>query len=483
MDMTLPAINWLSVLPTLLLSVTGMLALFWDIWMKDDERSLLGWLSLTGIVVTALCSWLLWGQNDVVSFSGMFALDAYAVFFHLVFCLVAGLTVLMSLTYLETAEIRHGEYYALILFATVGMTVMAAATDLILIFLGLETMSIAVYVLAGIWRQHLTSHEAALKYFLLGAFASGFLLYGIALIYGATGSVQLGPIAEHVGAQGSSPLLLVGMGLLIVGFGFKVAAVPFHVWTPDVYQGSPTTVTAFMAVGVKAAAFAAFARIFLHTFGAIHTDWQGILWVVAALTMTVGNITALVQHNIKRMLAYSSIAHAGYLLVAMVAGKELGGAALMYYLVAYGLMNLGAFGVVVAVGRRGEPHEELDDYAGLGFRHPALGMAMTVFMLSLTGVPPLVGFTGKFYIFSAAVQAGYIWLAVIGVLNSVVSAYYYIRVVVNMYMREGEAIVELPSLRSALGAAILIAAIGTVLMGVFPSASMSWAGASFLSLG
>jgi len=234
---------------------------------------------------------------------------------------------------------------------------------------------------------------------------------------------------------------------------------------------------------VKAAAFAAFARIFLHTFGAIHTDWQGILWVVAALTMTVGNITALVQHNIKRMLAYSSIAHAGYLLVAMVAGKELGGAALMYYLVAYGLMNLGAFGVVVAVGRRGEPHEELDDYAGLGFRHPALGMAMTVFMLSLTGVPPLVGFTGKFYIFSAAVQAGYIWLAVIGVLNSVVSAYYYIRVVVNMYMREGEAIVELPSLRSALGVAILIAAIGTVLMGVFPSASTSLAGASFLSLG
>ncbi len=482
MDITLPAIHWLSVLPTLLLAGTAMLALFWDIWIKDEERSLLGWLSFTGIVLTALCSCLLWGRNEAV-FSGMFVLDTYALFFNLIFCMVAGLTVLMSLTYLETAEIRHGEYYALILFATLGMVIMAAATDLILIFLGLETMSIAVYVLAGIWRQHLTSHEAALKYFLLGAFASGFLLYGIALVYGATGSVQLGAIAQHVSANGSSPLLLIGIALLIVGFGFKVAAVPFHVWAPDVYQGSPTTVTAFMAVGVKAAAFAAFARVFLHTLGPVHADWQGILWVIAALTMTVGNVTALVQHNIKRMLAYSSIAHAGYLLVAMVAGKDFGGAALMYYLVAYGLMNMGAFGVMIAVGRKGEPNEDFDDYAGLGFRHPALGMAMTVFMLSLAGVPPLVGFTGKFYIFSAAVQAGCVWLAVIGVLNSVVSAYYYIRVVVNMYMREGDTIIELPSLRPALVAVILVAVIGTVFIGIFPSASMSLARESFLSLG
>ena len=482
MDITLPTIHWLSVLPTLLLAGTAMLALFWDIWIKDDEHSLLGWLSFTGIVLTALCSCLLWGRNEAV-FSGMFVLDTYALFFNLIFCMAAGLTVLMSLTYLETAEIRHGEYYALILFATLGMVIMAAATDLILIFLGLETMSIAVYVLAGIWRQHLTSHEAALKYFLLGAFASGFLLYGIALVYGATGSVQLGAIAEHVGTNGSSPLLLIGIALLIVGFGFKVAAVPFHVWAPDVYQGSPTTVTAFMAVGVKAAAFAAFARVFLHTLGPVHADWQGILWVIAALTMTVGNITALVQHNIKRMLAYSSIAHAGYLLVAMVAGKDFGGAALMYYVVAYGLMNMGAFGVMIAVGRKGEPNEDFDDYAGLGFRHPALGMAMTVFMLSLAGVPPLVGFTGKFYIFSAAVQAGCVWLAVIGVLNSVVSAYYYMRVVVNMYMHEGDTIIELPSLRPALVAVILVTAIGTVLMGIFPSASMSLARESFLSLG
>ncbi len=450
--------------------------------MKDEERPQLAWLGFTALVLTGVVSFGLLGRQES-AFNGMLALDSYALFFNLVFCLAGGMTLLMSIHYLDMANIHPGEYYALILFATVGMILMAAATDLIVIFLALETMSMAVYVLAGIWRQQVRSNEAALKYFLLGAFASGFFLYGIALVYGATGSVQLGKIAAHVGEHGSSPLLLIGVALLIVGFGFKVAAAPFHAWTPDVYEGAPTTITAFMAVGVKAAAFAAFARVFLHTLGSIHAEWQGIVWVLAVLTMTVGNITALVQNNIKRMLAYSSIAHAGYLLVAMVAGKDLGGAALMYYLVAYGLMNLGAFGVVLAVGRKGEPNEEFSDYAGLGFRYPALGMAMTIFMLSLTGVPPLVGFTGKFYIFSAAVKAGYIWLAVIGVLNSVVSAYYYIRVVVNMYMYEGEKAIDLLSARPALAAVILVTAIGTVVMGVFPSASIALARVSFLSLG
>jgi len=449
--------------------------------MKDEERVQLVWLGFTALVLTGLVSFGLLGRQES-AFNGMLALDSYALFFNLVFCLAGGMTLLMSVHYLDIADIHPGEYYALILFATVGMILMAAGTDLIVIFLGLETMSMAVYVLAGIWRQRVQSNEAALKYFLLGAFASGFFLYGVALLYGATGSVQLAKIAAHVSEHGSSPLLLIGTALLIIGFGFKVAAAPFHVWTPDVYEGAPTTITAFMAVGVKAAAFAAFARVFLHTLGAIHAEWEGILWVLAVLTMTVGNVTALVQNNIKRMLAYSSIAHAGYLLVAMVAGKDLGGAALMYYLVAYGLMNLGAFGVVLAVGRKGEPNEEFNDYAGLGFRYPALGMAMTIFMLSLTGVPPLVGFTGKFYIFSAAVKAGYIWLAVIGVLNSAVSAYYYIRVVVTMYMQEGEKQIDLLSARPALAAVILVAAIGTVVMGIFPSASISLAKASFLSL-
>ena len=482
MNISLPPINWLSVLPCLVLTATGILVLFWDLWMQEEERPLLAWLGLIGLLITGVVSFVLWGRNES-AFNGTLALDSYALFFNLIFCLAAGLTLLMSVHYLETVDIRSGEYYALILFATVGMVLMAAATDLIVIFLGLETMSMAVYVLAGIWRQRLQSNEAALKYFLLGAFASGFFLYGVALVYGVTGSVQLGKIAAQVSIHGSSPLLLVGVALLIVGFGFKVAAAPFHVWTPDVYEGAPTTVTAFMAVGVKAAAFAAFARVFLYALGAIHGEWQGVLWTLSVLTMTVGNVTALVQSNIKRMLAYSSIAHAGYLLVAMVAGKDLGGAALLYYLVAYGVMNLGAFGVVIAVGRKGEPNEEFSDYAGLGFRCPALGMAMTLFMLSLTGVPPLVGFTGKFYIFSAAVNAGYIGLAIIGVLNSVVSAYYYIRVVVNMYMYEGEKTIDLLSARPALAVAIILAALGTVLMGVFPSASISLARESFLSLG
>ena len=479
---TLPPVNWLSLLPTLILTIAGILVLFWDLWMQEEERPLLAWLGLTGLVLTGVVSFGLFGRNES-AFNGMLALDSYALFFNLIFCLAAGMTLLMSIDYLGATDIRPGEYYALILFATVGMVLMAAATDLIVIFLGLETMSMAVYVLAGIWRQRLQSNEAALKYFLLGAFASGFFLYGVALVYGATGSVQLGKVAAYVSEHGSSPLLLIGVALLIVGFGFKVAAAPFHVWTPDVYEGAPTTVTAFMAVGVKAAAFAAFARVFLHTLGPIHGQWQGVLWILAALTMTVGNLTALVQNNIKRMLAYSSIAHAGYLLVAMVAGQDLGGAALMYYLVAYGLMNLGAFAVVLAVGRKGEPNEEFSDYAGLGFRYPALAMAMTLFMLSLTGVPPLVGFTGKFYIFSAAVKAGYVWLAVIGVLNSVVSAYYYIRVVVNMYMYEGEKAPDLLSSRPALAAAIIVAAVGTVVMGVFPAASIALARVSFLSLG
>ncbi|NOT55021.1 MAG: NADH-quinone oxidoreductase subunit N, partial [Deltaproteobacteria bacterium] len=374
----------------------------------------------------------------------------------------------------------------LLLFAAVGMMLMAAATDLIVIFLGLETMSVAVYVLAGIRRQNVKGNEAALKYFLLGAFASGFFLYGAALVYGATGSVKLGAVATyistHLSGDQSSPMLLAGMALLIVGFGFKVAAAPFHAWAPDVYEGAPTTITAFMAVGVKAAAFAAFVRVFLLSFGALHGQWEWILWVVAVVTMIVGNFTALVQDNIKRMLAYSSIAHAGYLLVAMVAGSELGGAALMYYLVAYGLMNLGAFAVVVAVGKKGEPNEEFNDYAGLGFRYPALAMMMTIFMLSLAGIPPLVGFTGKFYVFSAAVKAGYIWLAVIGVLNSVVSAYYYVRVIVTMYMQEGEKQVEPLSARPALATAIVAATVGTILVGVLPAKPMALARHSFASL-
>jgi NADH-quinone oxidoreductase subunit N len=483
--MILPEVNWSAVMPSVVLTMVGITVLCWDLWMKEQDRKYLAWLSLVGVASAAFVSYVLWERNES-AFNGMLALDAYALFFNQIICLATGMTILMSRNYIENNEIPAGEYYALLLFAAVGMMLMAAATDLIVIFLGLETMSMAVYVLAGIRRQNVKANEAALKYFLLGAFASGFFLYGVALVYGATGSVKLGEVATyistHLSEGQSSPLLLAGMALLMVGFGFKVAAAPFHVWAPDVYEGAPTTITAFMAVGVKAAAFASFARVFLLSFGALHGQWEWILWIVAVVTMIVGNLTALVQDNIKRMLAYSSIAHAGYLLVAMVAGSELGGAALMYYLVAYGVMNLGAFAVVVAVGKKGEPNEEFNDYAGLGFRYPALAMMMTIFMLSLTGIPPLVGFTGKFYVFSAAVKAGYIWLAVIGVLNSVVSAYYYIRVVVTMYMQEGEKQVEPLSARPALATAIVAATVGTILVGVFPAKPMALARHSFASI-
>ena len=483
--MILPEVNWSAVMPSLILTVVGMTVLCWDLWIKEQDRKYLVWLSLAGVVGATFISYALWGRNES-AFNDMLALDAYALFFNMIICLATGMTILMSKNYVENNELPAGEYYALLLFAAVGMMLMAAATDLIVIFLGLETMSMAVYVLAGIRRQSVKANEAALKYFLLGAFASGFFLYGVALVYGATGSVKLGEVATyistHLSGEQSSPLLLAGMALLIVGFGFKVAAAPFHAWTPDVYECAPTTVTAFMAVGVKAAAFASFARVFLLAFGEIQGQWQWLLWVVAVATMTVGNLTALVQDSIKRMLAYSSIAHAGYLLVAMVAGSELGGAALMYYLVAYGLMNLGAFAVVVAVGKKGELNEEFNDYAGLGFRYPALAMMMTIFMLSLTGIPPLVGFTGKFYVFSAAVKAGYIWLAVIGVLNSVVSAYYYIRVVVTMYMQEGEKQVEPLSARPTLATVIVVATVGTILVGVFPAKPIALARHSFASI-
>src|SRR5256712_4021164 len=394
MNISLPPINWLSVLPCLVLTATGILVLFWYLWMQEEERALLAWLGLIGLLITGVVSFMLWGRNES-AFNGTLALDSYALFFNLIFCLAAGLTLLMSVHYLETVDIRPGEYYALILFATVGMVLMAAATDLIVIFLGLETMSIAVYVLAGIWRQRLQSNEAALKYFLLGAFASGFFLYGVALVYGVTGSVQLGKIAAQVSTHGSSPLLLVGVALLIVGFGFKIAAAPFHVWTPDVYEGAPTTVTAFMAVGVKAAAFAAFARVFVAGLGRVAASWTGLLWVLAALTMTVGNVTAVRQRSVKRMLAYSSIAHAGYALVGLVAGGRDGGAALLFYLAVYSFMTLGAFAVLIALGRRGAPNEGLSGWGGGGFRPAVLGRLMAGFLFSLAGCAAAGGGAGE----------------------------------------------------------------------------------------
>jgi len=478
-----PDISYIALLPMLILTVTAVVTLVADLWMEGPDREGLGWIGLAGLVVTAITAIAMWNTR-LSTLSETLVVDRYGLFFTLLFCVVSGLTLLMSMSYLETTEIQTGDYYSLVLFSSLGMVLMATATDLIVIFLGLEVMSIAAYALAGLARSELRSNEAALKYFLLGAFASGFLLFGIALLYGATGNTALPEIGRRLTTVAGEQRLLVmaGMGLLIVGFGFKIAAVPFHVWAPDVYEGSPTSVTALMAVGIKAAAFAAFARVFMHTLVVFKADWTSVLWVLAVLTMTVGNVTALMQRNIKRMLAYSSVAHAGYLLVGMVAGGPDGGSAVLFYLIGYAFMTLGAFAVVIALGHRGQANENLDDYAGVGFRSPFLGAAMTVFMLSLSGIPPLAGFVGKFYIFSAAVKSGYTWLAIIGVLNSVVSVYYYVGVLVRMYMTEGTVEVTAPSSRPYLFATLLLTVVGTVLLGLFPSSLFEVARQSFLAL-
>jgi NADH-quinone oxidoreductase subunit N len=348
------------------------------------------------------------------------------------------------------------------------MMLMGAATDLIIIFLALEILSIPLYVLTGLNRTRLESGEAALKYFLLGAFASGFFLYGIALTYGATGTTNLAGIVGFLGNVSAGPYLYIALGLLLVGLAFKVALVPFHMWVPDVYQGAPTSVAAFMSVGAKAAGFAALARVLLYAFPTLASSWAVPLAALAVLSMTLGNLAAIAQSDIKRMLAYSSIAHAGYILVGVVAANEAGAAGILFYLLAYALMNVGAFATAIVVGKRREPGVGIADYAGLASRCPSLAAAMAIFMLSLAGVPPLAGFMGKFYLFSAAVQAGLTWLAIVGVLNSVLSAFFYLRVIVVMYMREAEEPKPL-SLSWPLSVAVALAALGVVALGLWPS--------------
>jgi NADH-quinone oxidoreductase subunit N len=457
-------------LPMLLLAGTGLLILVLDPFTPPARGNRLAILSLTGVILAAGALVLQRGQADIV-FRGMLAMDDFARFFDLLFLLVAGLTLLISMPYVRRAGMDQGGYYALLLFSTLGMMIMASSLDLMTIFLGLETLSISLYVLAGFLKDELKSNESALKYLLLGAFASGFVLYGIALVYGATGSINLRRVAEiaAAGKVASPTLFIIGAGLLIVGFGFKVASVPFHMWTPDVYEGAPTSVTAFMIAGTKAAAFAAFLRILMTALPVLQPDWSRVLWVLAILTMTVGNVAAVAQSNIKRMLAYSSIAHAGYILVALVAAGKLGSGSVLFYLVAYTFMNLGAFAVVIALARQDGERVTIDEYAGLGLRYPFLGAAMALFMFSLAGIPPTGGFMGKFYIFSAAIQAKYVGLAIVGVLNSVISVYYYLRVTVVMYMGQGEAEAAVGRLSPALALAVLIAIVGTLQLGLFPS--------------
>ena len=482
--MKIPEIDLYLIAPEIVIAAFGFLVLLVDVFSpKREAKGYLGIISLIGIVIAFLYTLPLIGSSQS-GFEGMFTADGYAIFFKITFLIIAFLAVLISMGYAHREEIEFGEYYALVLFATLGMMLMAAGTHLIIIFLGLETMSISIYVLAGMMREDRRSVEAALKYFLLGAFATGFLLYGFALIYGATGSLYLNEVASYIVSKNllKNPMLMMSLVFLTIGFGFKIASVPFHMWTPDVYEGAPTSITAFMATGVKAAGFAALVRVFFSALPGFRPDWTSIMWLIAAVTMTVGNIVAISQANIKRMLAYSSIAHAGYILVAFVAGNELGISGMLFYLMAYAFMNIGAFTVVILLGKKGEENTLITDYSGIGFKYPLLSAAMTIFLLSMAGIPPLGGFMAKFYVFSAAVESKFYWLVIIGVLNSAVSVYYYLRVTILMYFRESEREIIGLEFSPASVFALILAVIGTLYMGIFPANVLSFAQKSIAGL-
>jgi NADH-quinone oxidoreductase subunit N len=482
--MKIPEIDFYLIAPEIIITAFGFLVLLLDVFLpKGEKKGYLGVITLIGIVFAFLYTWPQMGSAKS-GFEGMFISDGYALFFKIIFLIIAFLTVLISIGYVQREKIEFGEYYALILFATLGMMLMAAGSHLVTIFLGLETMSISIYILAGMMREDKRSVEAALKYFLLGAFATGFLLYGIALIYGATGSLYLKDVATYIASKNllRSPMLLMSLAFLTIGFGFKIASVPFHMWTPDVYEGAPTSITAFMATGVKAAAFSALVRVFFSALPAFRPDWTSIMWVICVATMTVGNIVAISQTNIKRMLAYSSIAHAGYILVAFVAGNDLGTSGILFYLMTYAFMNIGAFTVVILLGKKGEENTLISDYAGIGFKYPLLAASMTIFLLSMAGIPPLGGFMAKFYIFSAAVKSKFYWLAILGVLNSAVSVYYYLRVTVLMYFRESEREITGLQFSPASVLALILAVVGTLYMGIFPANVLSLAQRSVAGL-
>jgi NADH-quinone oxidoreductase subunit N len=477
-----PVISLRVIGPAAVLAVTGFLLMLLDLLPPRGRREHMAFVGLGGVVIALIATVLLWG-SDTTGFQGMAILDNLTLFGTLVIGYATGLVLLESIDYIKRRSMESGEFYILVLFAAAGMAIMAGANDLIVVFLGLETMSLALYVLAGFFRTEILAGEASMKYFLLGAFASGFFLYGIALIYGATGSTNLDKIGAAVRAgAGKEPLLLIGFALLLVGFGFKISAVPFHMWTADVYEGAPTSVTAFIATGSKAAAFTALLRVLLASLRPLQAEWVWLFWGLAVLSMTLGNVVALAQQNLKRMLAYSSIAHVGYMLVGIVAGGGLGGGSVLFYLLVYTFTTAGAFGVILLLERGGEEAVGVADTAGLAARSPLAALALTLFLLSLVGIPPTAGFVGKFYLFGAAVRGGYIWLAVIGVLNSAAAAYYYLRIVVNMYMREPEGVpaVVMPSF--AGGLAVVVALWGIIQLGVFPAPLFDLAQSAVLPL-
>ncbi|MBP8164090.1 MAG: NADH-quinone oxidoreductase subunit N [Anaerolineales bacterium] len=438
--------DFYTILPLTFLTVWSCLLLLADLFIPKNSKGFTAFLSALGLAVTLGLTVTQSGSENV-GFNNMVVVDGFSVFVNIILLASGLLGIALAYGYLKRMGLERGEYYTLMLFSVSGMMLMAQAADLIIIFLALEWLSIPLYVLAAFARPNLQSEEAGVKYFLLGAFSTGFVVYGTALIYGATATTSLGGIFYAAANGAPSLLLTIGAALLLVGFGFKVAAVPFHMWTPDVYQGSPTAVTAFMSSGAKIAGFAALLRVFATAFPSLSVDITDVIWVLAALTMIVGNLTAISQTNIKRMLAYSSIAHAGYILMAFVpyGNKEVmpvSVAAALFYLVSYAVTNFGAWAVVISLEKAEGKGLEIGDFAGLAKKYPALAVGMTVFMLSFIGFPPTLGLVGKFYLFRAVVAGGFTGLAIIGVVTSLVSAYYYLRVVVNMYMREGDPVVE-----------------------------------------
>jgi NADH-quinone oxidoreductase subunit N len=491
-----PDVNLWLILPEMLICVVGVVVMLVDAFARPTQRWVTGGISLLGLAVAAVSSgwlWLSWrGANE--AFNGMIVLDELRLGFTFVFLIVSALTILVSMVWVENERLPAGEFHSLLMFATAGMMFMASAGDLVMVFLGLEILSIATYVMCGFRRTDIRSNESSMKYFILGSFSSAFLLYGIALTYGATstavlpGTTNIAEIARRLPDAQYPLLLFAGAAMMLVGFGFKIATAPFHVWTPDVYEGAPTPVTAFMAAGPKAAGFASFLRVFLFAFpfvvaadipsigSQIHAAWLSALVVIAILTMTVGNVVAIAQNNVKRMLAYSSIAHAGYALVGFIAAgaaseieqRNAAIAAVIFYLLTYAVMNLGAFAVVQLIARAGDRRTEVEDYNGIGFQSPWLAFCLSLFLLSLLGMPLTAGFIGKVMVFRAALDQHYYKLVVIGVLNTAISAYYYLRLIIVMFFRERTTAWNAPRIPASIGLALAITILGVFYLGLFP---------------
>jgi NADH-quinone oxidoreductase subunit N len=472
-DLSSLNINITAVLPSLIMVLAALVVMLADMFSDSREgllRRSIPWLALIGTALSAAASAWLWNQPPA-TFQDMATSDHFALTVNLIILSATALGILLSVNVIPQITSRTGEFYSLLLLAGSGMMMMGASTDLITVFLALEIFSLALYILSGLDRDNLRSTEASMKYVVLGAFASAFFVYGAALIYGASGSTQYAAIAQSLAGDNTNLYLLYfGLAMLLVGIGFKVSLVPFHMWTPDVYQGAPTPVTAFMSAATKTAGFAAFLRILLEAVPAYQETWSWALAVIAVLTMTLGNLAALRQSSLKRMLAYSSIAHAGYVLVALTPGTVEGANAALFYLFTYAFMNIGAFAIVIALEQAGENDALQNRAAGIADRWPLLALAMAVFMFSLTGIPPLAGFFGKFFVFQAAIDGGWVWLAAIGMLNSAIAAYYYLRVVVSMYFEPTTA--DSAQTRpnwSALRVGVLVSAVLTIVIGIWPS--------------